>query len=111
VKKETRPNSPHGVASYFVALLQKGDLAGAYALTTKTYQAQVSRAQFDAAVMASAALRGKDKLGVYLGGSGPTIAYNVRPANLPPQTPPSFVVRVRQEDRQWGVERIDWGKP
>jgi hypothetical protein len=111
VKKEAAPNSPHGVATYFVELLQKGDRAGAYALTTKRYQAEVSRAQFEAAVAASAALRGKDKLGVYFGGSGPTVAYNVRPAHLPPQTPPAFVVRVLQEDRQWRVERIDWAKP
>ena len=91
--------------------MQQGDLAGAYALTTKAYQARVTRPQFDAAVAGNAALQKKVKLGVYFGGSGVTIPYNVRPADQPPQTPPAFVVRVRQEDGQWRVEEIDWRKP
>ena len=39
------------------------------------------------------------------------IPYTVRPADQPPQTPPAFVVRVRQENGQWRVEEIDWRKP
>jgi hypothetical protein len=110
-KKEGPPNSPFGVARRFVELLEQGDLAGAYALTTKAYRARVARPQFDAAVAENAALRQKVKLGVYAGGSGVTIPYAVRPADQPPQTPPAFVVRVRQEDRQWLVEEIEWRKP
>jgi hypothetical protein len=110
-RKEGPPNSPFGVARRFVELLEQGDLDRAYALTTKAYRARVARPQFDAAIAESAALRQKVKLGVYAGGSGLTIPYHMRPADQSPQTPPAFVVRVRQEDRQWLVEEVEWGKP
>jgi hypothetical protein len=109
-KKNEWQGSPKGVADHFVELLQSGDVAGAYALTTKQYQVQVPRAQFETATMNSPPLRDKVKLGVYFGGSGQTIKYNVRPANLPPQTS-TFVVHVLQENGKWRVQQIDWGKP
>jgi uncharacterized protein YegJ (DUF2314 family) len=110
-KKEGSPTSPFGAAKQFVELLEQRDLAGAYALTTEAYQSRVARPQFDAAVAGNAALQKKVKLGVYAGGSGFTIPYTVRPADQPPQTPPAFVVRVRQENGQWRVEEIEWRKP
>src|SRR5262249_43537836 len=107
VKKEGPPNSPFGVAKRFVELLEQEDLTGAYALTTRAYQARVAGPQCEGAVAANAALKKKVKLGVYAGGSGVTTPYPVRPADQPPQAPPAFVVRVRQEDGQWRVEEIE----
>lgn len=45
-KKNEVPNSPFGVTNGFVELLQKGDLAGAYGLTTDAFRSKTSREQF-----------------------------------------------------------------